>query len=257
VANRRQEERDRLRQVREEREGKHARESRRKLMIGYIAAGVIALAVVVGIVVAVTSSGGGGGGGGHVSPESGSTNGIALDEREGTAPPAVKVSSLKQAAKQAGCALRLHLKDEGHQHIPPGSPTPHYHTNPPTSGKHVEPPYQQADGSYSEMPAEIDFVHSLEHGRVEFQYSPQLPEKDQLTLKGLYDEMYGGTLLFPNTKMPYEVAATSWTNLIGCPQYRGSITLDAIRDFAKATWGRYGGENAFGVEGPTPVQVLR
>jgi hypothetical protein len=259
VANRRQEERERLRQAREEREGKRASESRRKLIIGYVAAGLIAAAVIVGIVVAIASSGGGGNGGGgaHVSAESGSTNGIALDEREGAAPPAVKVSNLKQAAKQAGCTLRLHLKDEGHQHIAPGSPTPNYGTNPPTSGKHVEAPYEQADGAYSEMPAEIDFVHSLEHGRVEFQYSAELPEKDQLVLKGMFDEMYGGTLLFPNTKMPYQVAATAWTNLIGCPQYKGAITLDAIRDFAKVTWGRYGGENPFGVEGPTPVKALR
>ena len=92
------------------------------------------------------------------------------------------------------------------------------------------------------MPAEIDFVHSLEHGRLEIQYAPDLPENDQLALKGLYDTMYGATLLFPNDKMPYEVAATTWTNLLGCPNYKGAITLDAIRDFGKATWGKYGGE---------------
>ena len=86
------------------------------------------------------------------------------------------MTDLAAAAKKAGCVLRLHLADEGHDHIPPGSPTPHYKTNPPTSGNHVEPPYQQADGAYSEMPAEIDFVHSLEHGRMEIQYSPKLAE---------------------------------------------------------------------------------
>jgi Protein of unknown function (DUF3105) len=259
VANRRQEERERLRQVREEREGSHARDSRRRLMIGYIAAGVIAIGVVVGVVIAVASSGGGSGSGGeaHINQESGSTNGIQADERAGTAPPAVKVADLKTAAKQAGCTLRLHLKDEGHEHIPPSAPTPHYGTNPPTSGKHVEPPYQQADGAYSEMPAEIDFVHSLEHGRMEIQYSPELPEGQQLALKGLYDTMYGGALLFPNTKMPYKVAATTWTNLLGCPEYKGAMTLDAIRAFGKETWGKYGGENpnSFGLAGkPTPAE---
>ena len=67
--------------------------------------------------------------------------------------------------------------------------------------------------------------------------------------------MYGGTLLFPNDNMDYEVAATTWTNLIGCPEYKGAITLDAIRAFGKATWGRYGGEpaNAFSLKGPTPA----
>jgi hypothetical protein len=106
------------------------------------------------------------------------------------------------------------------------------------------------------MPEEIDFVHSLEHGRMEIQYSPNLSERDQLALKGLYDTLYGGTLLFPNEKVPYEVAATTWTNLIGCKTYKGAITLDAIRDFGEETWGRFGGEGVAGVkEGePTPVK---
>ena len=56
--------------------------------------------------------------------------------------------------------------------------------------------------------------------------------------------MYGATLLFPNEKMPYEVAATTWTNLLGCPDLQGRGTLDAIRAFGKATWGKYGGEPA-------------
>ena len=106
------------------------------------------------------------------------------------------------------------------------------------------------------MPAEINMVHTLEHGRMEIQYAPDLPQKDQLALKGLYDTMYGATLLFPNEAMPYEVAATTWTNLLGCPEYKGDITLDAIRDFGKATWGKYGGEPApaFTFTGPTPAE---
>ncbi len=186
----------------------------------------------------------------------GSTNGIEPDNRAGTEPPPVSDANLAAAARKAGCELRLKLKDEGHQHIPVGSPRPNYRTNPPTSGPHVEPPYQQADGAYAEMPAEIDTVHSLEHGRLAIQYSPDLPEEDQLALKGVYDTMFGATLLFPNENMPYEVAATTWTNLLGCPSYKGAVTLDAIRDFGKATWGKYGGEPAeyFPFTGPTPAE---
>jgi Protein of unknown function (DUF3105) len=256
VANRREEERERLRQVREERQSSRAKQAQRRLMLAYVGAGVIGLAVLAGIVFAIAGSGGGGGtADAHVEQASGSTNGIEPDDRTGTPPPATKLTNLKQAADQAGCDLRLNLKDEGHTHVPPSAPTPDYGTNPPTSGNHVEPPFQQADGAYSEMPPEIDMVHSLEHGRMEIQYSPDLPEKDQLALKGLYDTMYGATLLFPNDKMPYDVAATTWTNLIGCPTYKGSITLDAIRAFGKDTWGRYGGEpaEAFEFTGPTPI----
>ena len=111
-----------------------------------------------------------------------------------------KSTDLKTAAKQADCDLRLKLKDEGHIHIPITAATPEYGTNPPTSGNHVEPPYQQADGAYSEMPKEIAIVHTLEHGRMEIQYSPDLPESDQLELKGLYDTMYGGDADLPQRR---------------------------------------------------------
>jgi hypothetical protein len=211
--------------------------------------------VVVGGFVAI-SSGGDGGGGAKINQETGSTNAVPPDRREGTPPPAVAVADLDKAADKAGCVVRLELEDEGKAHLPPTASGPDYRTNPPTSGDHSEPPYQQADGAYSEMPAEIFLVHSLEHGRLQIQYSPDLPEEEQLELKGLYETMSGGSLLFPNPKMNYAVAATTWTNLLGCPEYRGAATLDAVRAFGKETWGRYGGEpvNAFGLKGPTPVE---
>jgi hypothetical protein len=258
--------REQLRQERIAGEQGEQRSSRNRMIIGY--AVISTLILVVAVVVFIVASGGSGGGGGktgekdeggaHINVDTavGSTNGVHPDERAGIVPPAANVINLKQAAKQAGCELKLGLKDEGHEHIPPGSPTPHYETNPPTSGPHVEPPYQQADGAYSEMPEPIDFVHSLEHGRMEIQYSPKLPEKDQLELKGLYDTMYGATLLFPNGEMPYKVAATTWTNMLACPTYKGAATLDAIRAFGKETWGKFGGEEvfAFTFTGPTPAE---
>jgi hypothetical protein len=256
MAKRREEERERLRQAREEREATQTKAGKRRLVAVYAVAGVVGLAVVGGIVAVIASSSGGGGGESHINQASGSTNGFKPDEREGTAPPAVEVANLQKAAKQAGCTLRLKLKDEGHEHIAPTAETPNYKTNPPTSGPHAEAPYQEADGAYDEMPGEIFLVHSLEHGRLQIQYSPELPEEDQLALKGVYDTMYGGALFFPNTNMDYEVAATTWTNLIGCPKYKGAVTLDAIRDFGAETWGKYGGEpvNGFNIKGPTPLE---
>ncbi len=257
MANRREEERERLRQARQERESSQTKGEKRRLMAVYGGAGLIGLLVVVGVVVLIASSGASGGSGeAHINQSSGSTNGVAPDERAGTTPAQAKTTNLKQAAKKAGCTLRLHLKDEGHEHIAPTAATPEYKTNPPTSGNHAESPYQEADGAYSEMPGEIFIVHALEHGRMEIQYSPELAEEDQLALKGLYETMYGGTLMFPNDQMEYEVAATTWTNLLGCPEYKGDATLDAIRAFGKATWGKYGGEpvNGFALKGPTPAK---
>jgi hypothetical protein len=250
--------REKRRQERIEAEQVEAGSDRSRLMVGYAVASTVVIAIAV--LVFVLASGGEDGaaaGDAHINLDAavGSTNGVKPDNRAGTAPPEVKVDELEVAAKQAGCEVRLELRDEGNQHIPKGSEGPGYKTSPPTSGPHVEPPYQQADGAYSEMPAEISIVHTLEHGRLEIQYAPELAEKDQLALKGLYDTMYGGSLLFPNDRMPYEVAATTWTNMLACPTYKGAITLDAIRAFGKETWGRYGGEpaEAFPFTGPTPA----
>jgi Protein of unknown function (DUF3105) len=255
MANRREEERERLRQAREEKEKSHTGSEKRRLVLGYGVAAVIGLVVVAGIVFAITSSGDDEGGeAAHINVEAGSTNGVSPDDRSGTEPAGLQDVPVAKAAKDAGCVLRLKLKDEGHTHIPTGSEAPAYKTNPPTSGDHVEPPYQQADGAYSETPLPIDVVHALEHGRMAIQYSSDLPEEAQLELKGLYETIYGGVLMFPNDEMPFEVAATTWTNLLGCDKYEGEKTLAAIAAFGKETWGRYGGEpvRAFTFTGPTP-----
>jgi hypothetical protein len=258
VANRREEERERLRQVREQRQSTRAKQAQTRLWLAYGGAALVGLAVLVGVVVLIAGSvGGGGEGDAHIELGSGSSNNLKPDNREGTPPPKPQVTDLKQAANQAECDLRLSLKDEGRTHIGTDAKTPDYGTNPPTSGDHVVPPYQQADGAFTEKPGEINMVHSLEHGRMQIQYSPDLPEEDQLALKGLYDTMYGGALLFPNDTMDYDVAATTWTNLLGCDEFKGAITLDAIRAFGEETWGKYGGEpvNAFGLKaGPTPAE---
>jgi Protein of unknown function (DUF3105) len=255
----REREREKLRQERIEAEGKEKSSGRNRLIVGYAIASTAVLAIAVAIF--LIASGGdeaSGGGDAHINLNAaiGQTNGIQPDDRAGIPPAPAKVTNLQAAAKAAGCKLELTLKDEGAEHIAVGSKTPEYKTNPPTSGPHVEPPYQQADGAYSEMPDEINIVHTLEHGRMEIQYAPDLPEEAQLELKGLFDTMYGATLLFPNDKMSYEVAATTWTNLMGCPTYKGQATLDAIRAFGKQTWGKFGGEpvEAFTFTGPTPAK---
>jgi hypothetical protein len=49
-------------------------------------------------------------------------------------------------------------------------------------------------------------------------------------------------LLFPNPDMPYAVATTAWTQLMGCKQYNERV-IDAIRAFRDTYRGR----------GPEPV----
>jgi hypothetical protein len=238
------EERERLRAERLASQSATGSSERRRLLAGYFVAGLLTLAVVGGLIAVVIPkdddprSGGGLCGDAHIQAETGSF--ISLDEdcREGTPPPELKQGDLALAAKEAGCELRVNLPDEGNSHVP-NSAEVNYKTNPPTSGDHNANPV--ADGAYTTPLRDVsessgeelnirNILHSLEHGRVEIQYSTDLPESDQLALKGVFDEDPGGMILFPNDLMPYQVAATAWTNLLACPAYNEAV-LDAIRDF--------------------------
>ena len=111
-----------------------------------------------------------------------------------------------------------------------------YKTNPPTSGDHYGNSNETAsgalaDGAYPEFPPVGRWVHSMEHGRVVIHYSPDLPEEDQLAIKGVFEESPAGVIMFPNPEMDGDVAVTSWTQLATCENYEGAATLDLIRAF--------------------------
>jgi Protein of unknown function (DUF3105) len=237
----RKQEKERLRQQRLEAERRQATEERRRLLLGYLVAGLLGAAVLGGLVIVIASGGDGGDGdsgpeAAHIVPETGTVPPDAEpDGREGTTPPPIERADLEEAAQVAGCELRLDLPDEGNTHLRPDQETPEYETNPPTSGDHDQAP--TADGAYLETPEVTMAVHSLEHGRIAIQYSPDLAEGEQLALKGLFDDDPEGMLLFPNAEMPYEVAATTWTNLIGCDTYSDSA-LAAIMAFRDRFRGR-------------------
>ena len=232
----RKEEKERLRQARIEAERREASEAQRRLMLGYVVAGVLAAAVLAGLVIVILGSDGGSGEDAgpeqaFIVPETGTPpDGVEPDGREGTEPPAIQQADLEEAARAAGCELQLDLPDEGNSHLRPNEDPPEYQTNPATSGDHVVPPLQAADGAYSEPVEPVLAVHSLEHGRVIIQYDPQLPEDQQLLLKGVFDESPNGMLMFPNPDMPYAVAVTAWTQLAGCEEFDDGV-VDVIRDF--------------------------
>lgn len=144
--------------------------------------------------------------------------------------PAAKITDLTAAARAAGCQLKT-FPDFGNNHT---TSTVKYETNPPTSGSHYPVPAE--DGAYAPgtVPKVTQTVHALEHGRVEFQWSPGLSRQRIGQLKSIFDETDGyHQLLFQNaTGMPYQVAATAWTHLLGCSRIT-SATFDALRAFRK------------------------
>ena len=234
MANRR-EEKERLRELREQAEKREASEQRRKLLVGYGVAGVLAAAVVAGIVVLLLAGGGSKAeGNAHIVSDSlGSTTtqDMKPDEREGTrtkAGPLATADKLPLAAKAAKCVLR-NPKDEGNTHLLPSQPTPKYGSDPPTSGNHD--PVPLANGVYeSVIPTFRHAVHTLEHGRIEIEYSPDLPEADQLKLKGVVDEDFRDMVMFQNDKSQWQVSAAAWDHYLGCKTYNDKV-LDAIRAF--------------------------
>jgi hypothetical protein len=235
----RKEEKERLRQQRLAAERAAVSRGRSRLIAGYVVAGILSAAVLAGLVAVIASGGSDGGvdacSEAHIVNSGGTFRDLEPDCREGTTPPAIQVADLQISAEQAGCELRLDLRDEGNTHVPNSTPVK-YTTVPPTSGNHNPVPIN--DGAYTtpitgnqdQVTNMRSAVHALEHGRVEIQYKPSLPEDQQLALKGVFDEDPDGMLLFPNPDMPDDVAVTAWTNEVVCPAYNETV-LDVIRNF--------------------------
>lgn len=207
----RAEEKERRRRERLEQEqaARRAAARKRTLQLG----GGIAVALAVVAVIAVVALGGGDGG-----------NDDAVD-----------ASKLTADARAAGCTFRS-FGSEGRTHT---ADQVTYKTNPPTSGNHNPTPAQ--DGIYraGNTPPKENYVHTLEHGRIEFQYKPGTPAAEVTKLRRLAEEPLEDTpgyhtLLFENnTKMTAQFAATAWTKSITCPTLTPQA-LNAMRDFRKA-----------------------
>jgi len=146
-------------------------------------------------------------------------------EPAAAAPQPAKPKTVEAAAQAAGCVLQ-DPPDEGNLHVNRPVSEADYKTNPPTSGIHA--PVWAQDQIYppGSTPELGTLVHTLEHGRIDVQYKPGTPAA---TIQQLGDWVKGEEggyhmLLFQNTtRMPYAVAATAWTHLIGCPRMNDKV----------------------------------
>jgi hypothetical protein len=205
----RQQEKERRRQEREAAEAAAVRSAsrRRKLQIG---GGALLVAAVIAVIAVVALAGGG---------------------KSDT----VSTGALASNATAAGCTYKS-FKSEGRDHT---SAKVKYKTNPPTSGPHNPVPAQ--DGIYApgNEPAPENWVHSLEHGRVLFQYKPGTPAADVSKLRSLVQEKVNGSagyhaLMFQNnTSMPSQFALVAWTKSMTCDKLT-TKSLDVMRQFRKA-----------------------
>jgi hypothetical protein len=218
----RQQEKERRRQERLEAERRAAAEDQRKQRLRIIGASVVLVLVLVGVGVALATSGGGGGGSGSPKGKSDAAK-VPI--------PARKVTDLNQAVKAAGCTLKSYPKGyEDRGHVPTSTKLV-YKTNPPSFGKHFEVPASDGDYVGVATPAPGHLVHALEHGRIQYQYAPSLPKKQQQGLETLFNEDPDLVMVFKNTTgMPYRVAAVAWTHVLGCKTFTPGV-YDAFRAF--------------------------
>jgi hypothetical protein len=222
----RQEEKERRRQERLAREQQEAAAAGRRKRLQYAFGALLAVAAVVGVVILIGGAGGDGGGGVDTNTDP-STPAANLPEL-----PAPAESDFEKAAKEAGCEL-INPAYEGAGHEEREFTAGDYKTNPPTSGTHF--PSWAEDGIYEagNVPPLGELVHTLEHGRINVQYKPGTPTDVVLKLEALLAEQNDGyhMLLYENpTGMDYQVAATAWTHILGCPKYNDKVP-DAIRTF--------------------------
>jgi hypothetical protein len=214
----RKEQKEALRRERQKREAEAAAAARRRRTLGYgIAAALVAAVIIALGAVALSSGGGNGGGDGD--------GGEGLSYPEGAQLPARKLEDLEPAAKAAGCKLESY-PNYGRSHT---EAVVTYKTNPPTSGDHD--PVPAPDRLFGVAPRKEALVHTLEHGRVVYQFDPKAPEEVRAQLRALYDEDPLWLAVTPNnTGMPFEVAAVAWRHSLGCRRWNGQV-VDALRAF--------------------------
>jgi hypothetical protein len=177
---------------------------RRRKQRGQIVAGLLVAATAVILFYALTP-------GGSAGPPSGTA-----------------LRRLRVAAAAAHCSV-ARFPTEGRAHT---QAKVHYRTNPPTSGAHN--PVPAPDRVYAVAPPAENYVHSLEHGRIELQYRPGAPAAVRNALLAVYRASTHHMLLFPNnTGMAYEVAATAWKHRIGCLHFNAQVP-DALGRFRDA-----------------------
>jgi hypothetical protein len=207
----RHDEKEQRKQERLEREAAAAASAKRKRLVQLIGGVVVACVIVAAVVFAVSRGGG----------------------------DTIDNAGLAGVARQAGCVYKA-FPDEGRGHSAKKLTAADYKTNPPTSGTHNPTPAN--DGLYApgNEPEIGNWVHTLEHGRVEFQYKRGTDPAVVAQLTSLFNENVAGSggayhsiLMENNSNMPAQVAAVAWRHYMTCAKFTPK-TIGALRKFRTA-----------------------
>ena len=177
----RQEEKERRKRERQEREAAEKASAARRKRMQMVFGGVLAVVAVVGVVAALVAR----------------RRSAATTTRPTTCPRAAAAIPAQQEVRpQEGRGSRRAARsrtppNEGSGHDEKDFKASDYKQNPPTSGNHFPQWYQ--DGIYApgDTPELGKLVHTLEHGRIDIQYTPGTPATTVAQLETFFNEIDG------------------------------------------------------------------
>lgn len=118
----------------------------------------------------------------------------------------------KQNERLSKPLLGQEIAITGRNHLPQGTSI-QYNSNPPVGGPHYPDPAHA--GIYPTPPADGNLVHSLEHGAIILWYNPTKLSGEQIaTLKQIFNNTSGKTIMVPRETMDVPVALTSWGRIL-------------------------------------------
>jgi hypothetical protein len=124
------------------------------------------------------------------------------DEPDEVSLPPIRETQLVDAARRAGCELRR--------------TEPRERTDPAVDGSAA--PEAARAGFYDEPPDNGSLVAALRHGVIVIHFRTNLGGEQVDDLRRIQEAAPNGTIVTPNSTMSFEVAATGYRRLLGCPR---------------------------------------
>jgi hypothetical protein len=147
------------------------------------------------------------------------------DEPEEVSLPPIRETQLADAARRAGCELRR--------------TGPREQTDPAVDGSAASEAARA--GFYDESPDGASLVAALRHGVIVIHFRGDLGGERVDDLRRIQEAAPNGTIVTPNASMSFEVAATAYRRLLGCPR-----ATDAAMEAALLFRGRFLGSGPDG-----------
>lgn len=108
--------------------------------------------------------------------------------------------------------------------------SPSFKVDPPAGGNHTAQAASAGEFTATDVPADGQIVHALEHGYVALWYRPDVPDDTVETLQRLRSDFDRDVLLIPRTNLPAPVAATAWHHRLLCD----TAETEALGRFVRA-----------------------